>query len=191
MLPSPILRAKTIRSSIMCKPVPPPSTIKDLEIPPAPNASVTGKTTRDLYTAHVANTVCKGCHDSMDPVGFGLGKFDATGRLFADGKENSISIDASGDFHSTASDLDGKTFSDQSAMIDALAGSTQVRSCFALEQFRYALGRIEDAADACMLQQLYADFSGANFNLKKLMISVVRSPAFRTRKVVSAGSACQ
>ena len=193
VLPSPILRGKTVRANIMCRPIPPPSTVKDLvgKIPPAPNTPQNGKTTRDLYEAHVSQPVCVGCHEAMDLMGFGLGKFDATGRLFANGMENNISIDASGDFRNSNSDLDGKTFTDQAQMIDALAASSQVRGCFALEQFRFALGRVEAEGDACSLQQIYSDFSGSNFNLKKLMIAVAKSSAFRNRTVLTAGSDCR
>jgi hypothetical protein len=191
VLPSPILRGKTVRANVMCRPIPPPSTVPKLMIPPAPNAPEPGKTTRDLYQNHVSQPQCVGCHEAMDLIGFSFGKFDATGRLFANGKENDVSIDASGDFRSSNSDLDGKPFSDQAQMIDALAASSQVRGCFALEQFRFALGRVEADADACSLQQIYSEFSGANFNLKKLMVAVVKSAAFRNRTVVTAGSECR
>ncbi|MFZ5894543.1 MAG: DUF1592 domain-containing protein [Myxococcota bacterium] len=193
VLPSPILRGKIVRANVLCRPIPPPSSVPDLNglIPPAPNAPAVGKTTRELYETHVSNPKCVGCHEAMDLIGFGFGKFDATGRLYADAKENDISIDASGDFRNAAPDLDGKTFTDQSAMIEALAASSQVRGCFALEQFRFALGRVETDADACALQQIYSEFSGASFNLKKLIIAVVKSSAFRNRSSVNAQGECR
>jgi hypothetical protein len=66
-----------------------------------------------------------------------------------------------------------------------------VRECFALQEMRYALGRIETKADACSAQQVYASFASNQLNIQKLLIAIVRSDAFRYRSVQSAGSACQ
>jgi hypothetical protein len=76
-------------------------------------------------------------------------------------------------------------------MIGQLAVSPQVDQCFALQQLRYALGRVEQEADACAAQQIYQSFSSSNLNLKQLLVSIVSSDAFRYRTAVNAGSTCQ
>jgi hypothetical protein len=76
-------------------------------------------------------------------------------------------------------------------MMTKLASSAQVKACMALQQFRYAFGRAEVVADACSIQDIYKDFSAADFSLQSLIIGVVRSQAFRTRTVSAAGAACQ
>ena len=72
-----------------------------------------------------------------------------------------------------------------------LAGAPQVQQCFALQELRYALGRIETTADACSAQQAFASFASNQLNIQKLLIAIVRSDAFRYRSVQSAGSACR
>jgi uncharacterized protein YjbI with pentapeptide repeats len=134
----------------------------------------------------------------MDAVGFAFDAYDATGMLYPKNEadptkfdENGVAVDSSGTFNGTSSDLDGVSFTDAVDMTHKLAESNLVKACFAVEQFRYALDRAEANADACSLQQAYRDFSGANFNLQKLILSIVRSDAFRARSAVNAGSACQ
>jgi hypothetical protein len=196
-LGSPVLRGKILRASLFCSPTPPPSSIKDLVIPPAPNQVTAGKTTRDLAFAHSQKeSRCIGCHIGMDNLGFAMGYYDAAGMPFAKnaaGKfvENDQVIDATGQFTNVAPDLDGKPFDGALDMVQQMAASDQVRACFAVEQFRYALSRVETSADACSLQAANTAFSGANFNLKKLVLAMVRTDAFRHRTVITPGSACQ
>ena len=49
--------------------------------------------------------------------------------------------------------------------------------------FRFSLGRFEGPEDACTLASLNADFAAADFDVKKLLLSLVTSDAFRYRKV--------
>jgi hypothetical protein len=137
----------------------------------------------------------------MDNVGFAFDAYDATGMLYPQDlpdktkfDENGSAIDSSGTFTGPAfasTDLDGVSFSDAVDMTQKLAKSNLARACFAVQQFRYALDRAEATQDACALQQAYRDFSTNNFNLQKLIVSIVRSDAFRARSAVTAGSACQ
>jgi hypothetical protein len=127
----------------------------------------------------------------MDLVGFGFGDFDATGAVYDGLLDNGQPIDDSGQFVATSadgpSDLDGP-FHGPVDMMAKLAASAQVTECTTLQQFRYALGRPEADADACSAQAIYRDFSASDFNLQALIIAIVRSDAFRTRKVSTSGA---
>jgi hypothetical protein len=87
------------------------------------------------------------------------------------------------------SDMSG-TFMNGADMITQLAGAKQVDECFALQQLRYSLGRVETDADACSAQQIYQAFSSGQFNLKQVLLAVVTSDSFRYRAANNAGS-CQ
>jgi hypothetical protein len=198
LLPAPVLRGKIIMANVMCRPVQPPSSVPGLVIPPPPSAFTTGQTTRQAFEIHTTAQICANCHVSMDAVGFAFDAYNATGMLYPQDlpdptkfDENGAAVDSSGTFGGTNSDLDGVSFTDAVDMTHKLAQSNLVKACFAVEQFRYALDRAEANADACSLQQAYRDFSANNFNLQKLIVSIVRSDAFRARTVVNAGSACQ
>jgi uncharacterized protein DUF1592/uncharacterized protein DUF1588/uncharacterized protein DUF1595/uncharacterized protein DUF1585/uncharacterized protein DUF1587 len=200
-LPSPTLRGRMVRQQILCEQVPePPASVGGKPIPPPPTAIGAGQTTRDLYLMHVANGAatgangtttneCNDCHQDMDWIGFGFDDFDATGAYIT--TEGGVAVDSSGQFIAENTGDLGGTFSGTTDMIQKLSQSSQVNQCFALEQLRYALGRVEVSADACSAQQIYQAFSSANFNLQKLLIAVVSSNSFMYRTPVTAGGACQ
>jgi hypothetical protein len=195
-LPSPTLRGRMIRQQILCEevPDPPAAGVDGMPIPPPPSTITT--TTRAAYLAHVAKgavdggtNVCNGCHQYMDWLGFGFDNYDTTGAYIT--QENGTNVDSSGQFIPyDSTDLSG-TFAGTTDMITQLAGAQQVKQCFALEEFRYALLRSEVDADACSAQQIYQAFTSNGFNLQKLLIAVVSSNSFMYRTPVNAGGTCQ
>jgi hypothetical protein len=190
-LPSPVLRGRLVRQQVMCEQVPdPPAMLDGMPIPPPPTSLTTG-TTRDQYMQHfMRNQGCANCHQYMDWIGFGFDNFDATGNWYT--MENGATIDPSGMFvpMMPKGDLTG-TFTNASDMINQLAAAPQVAQCFALQQMRYAWGRVEDTTDACSAQKIYQAFASANFNLKQLLLAVVTSDTFKNRPSFKPGSACQ
>jgi hypothetical protein len=200
-LPSSVLRGKLVREDVMCDPIPPPPS--NIVIPPAPTAPGDGgTTTRDLFLAHM-NIVgpCYGCHQFMDWIGFGFGNYDATGAwqaTDANGYANATTpassfppIDASGKIIlMNPGELSVPSFSGPSDLIADLAGSTQVKECYALQEMRYALTRIETPADACSAQQIYSAFTGSSLNIQTLLVAITGTDAFRYRAAEVSGSEC-
>ncbi len=196
LLPSPVLRGKLVREQVLCDPIPPPPA--GLNIPPPPSSVAAGTTTRDEFEAHANNPMCSGCHTYMDPIGLGFGHFDASGAYQstdANGQPDPSSklppIDATGTIKPFFQGDFSTTFDGAVDLAKQLAASTRVQQCFALEQIRYALGRLESVADACSAQQVFQAFTSNGLRIQKLMTAVVRSDAFRYRTAVTAGSACQ
>jgi hypothetical protein len=62
-----------------------------------------------------------------------------------------------------------------------LAASPQVEACVATQWFRYTMGRAEQQADGCSLEQVKADFSSAGGNFRELLVALATSDAFRFR----------
>jgi len=190
-LPSPVLRGRLVRQQVLCEQVPdPPALINGMPIPPPP-ASLTSGTTRDQYMQHLTQgTACQTCHQFMNWIGFGFDNYDATGNWYT--QENSKTIDPSGMFvpMNPTGDLTG-TFTNAADMIGQLASAPQAAQCFALQQMRYAWGRVEGSDDACSAQKIYQAFASNNFNLKQLLLAVVSSDAFRNRPAVNPGGACK
>ena len=190
LLMSPTKRGRLVRQQILCEEVPdPPPSVNNMPIPPPPSQVTTG-TTRDAYLQHIQqNTVCNGCHQYMDWIGFGFDNYDAAGSYIT--TENGNAVDSSGQFVSDGNgDITG-TFTGTNDMIQQLTNAQQVNQCFALEELRYALLRSETNADACSAQQIYQAFSTGGYNLQKLIVAVVSSNAFMYRTPVNAGGACQ
>jgi hypothetical protein len=83
------------------------------------------------------------------------------------------------------------TFDGAVDLATKLAGAEQTHQCFALQEFRYALGRLESAGDACSLQQAYGAFRSSNLNIQKLMVALVSTDVFRSRSAPNPAGQCQ
>ena len=190
-LPSSVLRGKLVRENVLCDILPPPPP----DIPPAPTSVPDGGTTRSLFEAHETIPGCVTCHQYMDPIGFGFGHFDATGAYQAtdaNGMHGTFpAIDATGQVDAMTPGEMQASFLDSTDLVTQLSTATQVKECFALQELRYALSRIETADDACSAQQALAAFAAAGTNVQQLMVAIVWSDAFRYRSIFTAGSSCQ
>jgi hypothetical protein len=193
--PSPTLRGKLVRQQILCDPVPPPpanvNTSPPANVPP-------GATIKQQYAAHrdVDAGGCPSCHNLMDPIGDTFGVYDATGTYQtteADGLTDGgpfAPIDPSGQVNAFFPGELATTATGPVDLITQLAAARQVQECFALQEFRYALSRIETPADSCSVQSAYQAFAAGQLNVKALLLAIVQSDAFRYRTVETPGS-CQ
>jgi len=171
---SPTQRGLFVRIEMLCGAVPdPPANVADTLEPPGEV-----RTTRDRYEAHVVNESCSACHQYMDPIGFGLESYDATGRFRT--TENGQPIDASGEIIGT-SEIDG-TFDGARELVERLASSTAVRDCVALHFFRYALGRLEQSGDDCAIARIRERFATSGTRLDELLRALLESNSFWYRK---------
>jgi hypothetical protein len=75
---SPVLRGKWVLGDVLGSRVPPPPPNAG-ELPPD-GKSEKGLSLREQLELHRKNPECAGCHNKMDPLGFGLENFDAIGR---------------------------------------------------------------------------------------------------------------
>jgi hypothetical protein len=202
LLPSSVLRGKMIREDLLCDPIgaPPPQ-----GVPPIASMVPDGGTTRQLFQAHAeidgttGKVFCYGCHKYMDFIAFGLGNYDATGayqQYDQNGAATGPVLDVTGTiFPTTATGELSATFNGATdptnGVVAKIAGSAQASECFALQEFRYSLGRLETANDACSAQQFYTAFTGSSLNIQKLMIAIVGTNAFLYRSPNNPNGACQ
>jgi hypothetical protein len=174
---SPIYRGKFVREALLCQqlPAPPANVPKPPEVEP-------DVSTRQRLAQHEVDPACSGCHEMLDPIGFGFEHFDAIGRYrTSDGGE---AVDARGELIATR-DVDGE-FEGVAELGDMLAGSAEVEECVARQWFRYALGRFEQELDACSMQRLLQAFAAAEQDLNVLPRAIVATEAFRYRRPVDA-----
>jgi hypothetical protein len=176
---APVLRGKFVREMILCQQLqPPPANLVITPPEVKPDA-----TTRERFTEHSKNALCAGCHQLMDPVGFGFENYDAIGNYRT--TDQTFPVDASGELIQT--DVDGK-FNGAVELANKLAQSPEVRQCMVKQWFRYATGRAETDADACTLDALDKDFDAVNHDLRELRVKITTSDAFRYRAVDGGGS---
>jgi hypothetical protein len=128
---SPPQRGALVRRRLFCQnlPSPPPNAGE----PPVPRP---GLTTRELYeNAHSASQPsCAGCHQAIDPIGFGLEHFDVAGRYRT--TEGGKPIDASGEITGESD----ATFADHRALAEILGASPRVADCVGGLMATYAFG---------------------------------------------------
>jgi len=174
-------RGITIRENLLCTPIdPPPPDVNATALPPAD-----GTTARDRFKAHEVGT-CAGCHAQMDPIGLAFENFDGLGRYRT--TDGGVTIDATGELLDAGDDLAGK-FNGVVELGKKLAGSRTVADCLANQWFRFALGRIESADDACSLKSVHQRFADSKFNVRELITATVLSDAFRHVRAIGAQEA--
>jgi hypothetical protein len=167
---SPVRRGAFIRDRVLCTPLPDP--------PPNVNANppvvTPGATTRQRFEQHRAEPSCSVCHSLIDPVGFAFERYDGMGLYRT--MDGALPIDTTGMLTGTQ-DIDG-AFQDGVELSKRFATSKQVRDCMATQWLRYAVRRVETAADGCSQAQISAGFRESG-DMKELVRAVVQSDAFR------------
>ncbi|MFT3712347.1 MAG: DUF1588 domain-containing protein [Archangium sp.] len=173
---APVQRGRLVRTRLMCqfKRFAPPADLK-ITIPALdPNA-----TTRERFAAHSSNATCQGCHQFLDPIGFGFENFDAIGGFRT--TENGKPIDASGQLVQT--DVDG-TFTGVRELGGLLANSAEARDCFAQNWFEYSMGQPLDEIGMpalCSLRDATHEFTTTEQPMKSALLQIIRSDLFTAR----------
>lgn len=190
---SPTARGLFVREQFLCQHVPEPPAGVNTNLPPVTEAKP--QTNRDRMSEHAANPSCATCHNLIDPIGFGLERFDAVGfkrekfqlqfpagrgagggNRRAPMKTVDLNIDATG----YVAGIPDSQFSSPSELGAVLAKSAQCQECMVKQYFRYTAGRLETPADRATIRQILDDFRKSQFRFKDLIVSMVRSREFPT-----------
>ena len=175
---SPVLRGKWVMEVLMgSPPPPPPPNIPDLE---KTEGAKEGRmlTTRERMEIHRANASCKSCHQFIDPIGLALDNFDVMGRWRI--RENGAPLDTRGDYY------DGTKITSPSELQGALLKRpVPLMRSFTQNLMAYALGRRVEWYDAPTVRRIELAARTNNYRLNDFIFGVVKSDAFRMRKVVA------
>ncbi|HWA75507.1 MAG TPA: DUF1592 domain-containing protein [Polyangiaceae bacterium] len=174
----PVERGLLVRRQLLCQyiPGPPQSALDKIAANPV-DASDTTKTTRQKFQAHVNEDSCRGCHQSFDPIGFGLEQMDGLGRFRT--QENGLPVDSSGEL--SGADVGGK-FEGPAQLSLLLAQSKMLESCMVEHFFKFAQARPTSPSDACVVQDWGAKFAQGGGRIKDLVLNYVVHPSFANRK---------
>jgi hypothetical protein len=166
---SPTLRGAFVRTRVLCGELPPPPPDVNNQRPPRSAVA----TTRERVNQHAADPSCAGCHVLIDPIGFGLERYDAIGK-YRD-TENGKPVDDSGEVAGTSI---GK-FTGAIELGTKIAASAEAARCLGEQLFRAALGRAagpDDAATLDAIGRVVAEPAPAA--LKRSLLAVLASDAF-------------
>jgi len=171
---SPVLRGKWVLGNILGAPPPPPPP----DVPALKDKDASGRvvSVRERLEEHRRNPVCASCHAQMDPLGFALENFDASGRWRTAG-EGGTNIDASGQL------VDGSKFDGPAGLRAVLlARRDQFVTNVAEQLLRYALGRRLEAYDQPAVRRIVREAAAQNYRWSALIRGIVTSVPFQMRR---------
>jgi hypothetical protein len=131
-------------------------------------------TLRQRMEQHRSNAVCASCHARMDPLGFALENFDATGQWRT--QEDGAPVDAS------AVLPDGTRFEGPAGLRQMLLSQPERIATAATEKLLiYALGRGLEYNDAPAVRAIVREAGKDRYSLQALILGVARSAPFQMR----------
>jgi hypothetical protein len=140
-------------------------------------STVANLTVRQRTELHRTNPVCANCHQILDPIGFGLEKFDAIGR-WRDRDNNGQPIDAAGELPG------GKHFSGPADLKAIIAGRNgDVARNLGEKLLAYALGRKLEGYDEIVVDDLMGEIGGDGYRMRALITGVITSYPFTHRRI--------
>jgi hypothetical protein len=175
---SPVVRGLVVRERMLCEHVPPPSPELGVNTDEAPGDPDACKVER--YTMQHSTGGCAGCHSLMDPIGFGLERYDALGRYrTTEPDRDECAIEGRGEV------VPYGAFEGPGELGALLAGEEDLHRCFTQQLFGFATGRQPDVAagrpDVAAIDALLARFRAGELRLDRLLVEIAASPAFRHR----------
>jgi hypothetical protein len=175
---SPVLRGKWVMENLLGThpPDPPPN------VPPLkPNPTSGPQTMRQRMEEHRANPACASCHKMMDPIGFALENFDATGKWRI--KDAGQPIDASGIL------VDGSKLNGLVSLREALVRySPQFTRTFTEKLLTYALGRGVEYGDMPYVRSIVRESAKSDYKFSSIILEIVKSMPFQMNRKAEKGS---
>ena len=171
---APTIRGRWLLENILgVPPPPPPPNVPSLDLKKGENGKLL--TMRQQMEEHRKNPACAACHKVMDPLGFALENFDATGKWRTNDGGNPI--DASGvapDGFPLNGPADLRKY--------LLSHPDQFVNTVASKLLTYALGRGVEYYDAPALRKIMRDSEGGNYRWSTLILGIVKSTPFQMRR---------
>jgi mono/diheme cytochrome c family protein len=164
-----VLRGRWVLANLLGAPPPAPPP----DVPALQEAGANGapRSLRERMEVHRSNAVCASCHRRMDPLGFALENFDATGkwRTSSDG----VPVD------STASLPDGTTFDGVNGLRTMIASRREefVRA-FTAKLLSYSVGRGLEGYDAAAIRKIVRQAAASDYRWSAVIAGIVESTPF-------------
>jgi len=177
---SPVKRGVFVLEQVLGQQVPPPPPdVPVLE--KQDQQTVANLTLRQRTELHRTNAVCANCHQTLDPIGFGLENFDAIGR-WRDKDDNGGMIDASGELPGA------KHFSSPKELKAIIAQRSDDFSRNLVQRLlAYALCRRLEGYDEIVVDGLMRDIAADGYRMQTLISAIVTSYPFTHCRIPKAG----
>lgn len=175
---SPVLRGKWLLDNILGAPVAPPPPNVNTSLDQDPGALALP--IRERLARHREDRVCSSCHSIMDPLGFALESFDATGK-WREVDERGRPVDNVGTW-TTGRELTG--FVGLRAML--VDQREQFVRNLTGKLMAYAYGRALEHYDQPSVRRIVREAAVDDYRWSSLILGIVESPGFQMRAVEQA-----
>jgi hypothetical protein len=169
---SPVVRGKWLLENLLGAPPPPPPA----DVPALPENDEKGvkpASVRERLERHRNNAICSSCHSRMDPLGFALENFDATGK-WRTSSEADTPIDASGVLP------DGTKFNGPAEFRAALLTHRgEFIGTLTEKLLTYALGRGLEYYDMPAVRAIVRQAAGDDYRWSAIVRGIVGSTPFQ------------
>lgn len=179
---SPTQRGLLIRRALFCETIYLPAPDLNVNVDEPPETEDPNACKIERYNMW-KTPGCESCHESIDPVGFGLENYDSAGRFRAFQPERpDCPIDGKGTLAGVGE------FSGPAELSNLVAENPDINACIATQMYRFTMGRSElKAEDNRILTRLVESASvEGELHLKTLIVELVASDAFRFRREEAA-----
>lgn len=168
---SPVIRGNWVLETILGTPTPPPPP----DIPALDDTVVAASLPmRERLAAHSRDKSCATCHKLMDPIGFAMENFDATGRWRDFDLE--LPVDAQGGLP------DGTELVGVEALEQAILQRPDLFARAITEKLlEYSLGRKSTAHDQPSIRSILRQTQADGHRLQSLILGIVQSDPFTKR----------
>ena len=172
---SPVIRGKWILQELLSYPPPPPPP----NVPPLPETKNDKKdlsTLRQRLERHRSDPACNGCHQRIDPLGFGLENYDAIGRWRKIG-EHGEALDTVGTLPN------GETFDGPQQLKKLLvARQDRIMQTVVERLLSYALSRGLERHDRATVRQITKNIAADGYRAQTLIREIALSLPFRYKR---------
>ncbi len=155
----------------------------DLDSPPdgvdtTPPPLEEGRSQRFYSEERTENPACGGCHRQMEPLAYGLERFDATGRYRTEDEfGNPLRADGEVRFGPWT---EPETYTNVGELGAVLSGSERVQDCLTLKLSQWSMGRRLRTGDACALSSLRDAILESDASYRDMLVALAQSPLLRT-----------
>jgi hypothetical protein len=172
---SPVERGAWVLRKILNQPPPPaPANVPQLSRLEGKKRSV-----RQMLAAHQDEPQCAHCHKRIDPIGFGLENFDATGLWRTEDRLNKakVRINPAGSLYK------GESFASYPELKALfVVKSDQFNRGLIEHLLSYSLGRPVGFSDQQLIDELQILMKANNNSIRALVQGIVQSKSFRSKK---------
>lgn len=176
-------RGLFVRERLLCQPLHTPANVSvDVD---AVNNPALGECRSERLRAHIDNPGCASCHQLIDPIGFGLLRFNGQGAVqLTESDKPSCPLPADGQLTLTSGTT---SFAGPGPLGALLAEAPEVTECLARQYFRFRAGKKESLDDERHVQAFVQALGRNEGRLLPVLLETVSSPAFVTRRIAPGG----